>query len=267
MSQASGSPALACSTGSCSRSATTSIYTKKNARREKRFKTIVGNPKPEGRNPNVESKTWHKPVWHSDFGLRASFGFRISRFGFMILASFVLFGLLNCLKPLNNMVMSTVAEQLRVAREARNLTIPQVAEVTKIRTDHIRALEEGNFNLFSAPIYIRGSVKNYATLLKLDGPQIMAALNAELGRTEKFSEPPPLTEASNTPLDRLMFLLSKLNWKVGVVGAVVLGTALVVFFASFAWRHHKRSDPLAGLQPAVYQSADSGQTLPLTSHR
>ena len=180
---------------------------------------------------------------------------------------FVLFGLLNCLKPLNNMAMSTVAEQLRVAREARKLTIAQVAEATKIRTDHIRALEEGNFNLFSAPIYIRGSVKNYATLLKLDVPQIMAALNAELGQTEKFSEPPPLTEASDTPLDWLMFLLSKLNWRFGVVGAAVLGIALVVFFASFAWRHHKRSDPLAGLQPAVYQSANSGQTLPLTSHR
>ena len=89
--------------------------------------------------------------------------------------------------------MSTVAEQLRAAREARNLTIQQVAESTKMRTDHVRALEEGNFNVFSAPIYIRGSVKNYAMLIKLDVPQIMAALNAELGRTEKFSEPPPLT--------------------------------------------------------------------------
>jgi len=39
------------------------------------------------------------------------------------------------------MAMSTVAEQLRVAREARKLTIAQVAEVTKIRTDYIRALE------------------------------------------------------------------------------------------------------------------------------
>ncbi len=165
------------------------------------------------------------------------------------------------------MAMSTVAEQLRVAREARKLTIQQVADVTKIRTDHIRALEEGNFNLFSAPIYIRGSVKNYATLLKLDVPQIMAVLTDELGRTEKFSEPPPLTEVSNTPLDRLMFLLSKLNWKVGVAGTAVLGIALVVSFVGFAWRHHKRSDPLAGLQPAVYQSANSGQTLPLTSHR
>ena len=162
--------------------------------------------------------------------------------------------------------MSTVAEQLRVAREAQNLTIQQVAETTKIRTDHIRALEEGNFDVFSATIYIRGSVKNYAMLLKLDVPQIMAVLTDELGRTEKFSEPPPLTEVSNTPLDRLMFLLSKLNWKFGVAGAAVLGIALVVFFASLAWRHHKPADSLSGLQPAVYQSANSGQTLPLASH-
>ena len=162
--------------------------------------------------------------------------------------------------------MSTVAEQLRTAREARNLTIQQVAESTKMRTDHIRALEEGDFNVFSAPIYIRGSVKNYAMLLKLDVPQIMAALTIELGRTEKFSEPPPLTEASNTPLDRLMFLLSKLNWKFGMAGAGVLGIVLIVSFASFAWRHHKHTDSLAGLQPAVYQSANSSQTLPLASH-
>ena len=37
--------------------------------------------------------------------------------------------------------MSTVAERLHQAREARKLTIEQVAEITKIRTDHLRALE------------------------------------------------------------------------------------------------------------------------------
>jgi cytoskeletal protein RodZ len=163
--------------------------------------------------------------------------------------------------------MSTVAEQLRAARESRNLTVEQVADATKIRTDHIRALEEGNFNVFSAPIYIRGSVKNYAMMLKLDVSQITAALNAELGRTEKFSEPPPLTEASITPLDQVMFLLSKLNWKFGVAGSAVLAVVLLIFFAAIALRHHKQSDPLTGLQPAVYQSANAGQTLPLASHR
>ena len=163
--------------------------------------------------------------------------------------------------------MPTVAEQLRAAREVKNLTVQQVADATKIRTDHIRALEEGNFNVFSAPIYIRGSVKNYAMRLKLDVPQIMAALDAELGRTEKYSEPPPLTEESNKPLDRMMFLLSKMNWKVGVAGGAILGIVLVVFLVGFAWRHHKPGNALAGLPPAVYQSANSGQTLPLTSHR
>jgi cytoskeletal protein RodZ len=159
--------------------------------------------------------------------------------------------------------MPTVAEQLRVAREARKLTVQQVADATKIRTDHIRALENGNFNVFSAPIYIRGSVKNYATMLKMDVPQITAALDAELKGTEKFSEPPPLVEASKSPLDYLMFLLSKVNVKMATTVGGVLAIVLVVLLAGWAWRLHKKSEPATNLPPAVYQPATSGDTLPL----
>jgi cytoskeletal protein RodZ len=159
--------------------------------------------------------------------------------------------------------MPTVAEQLRAAREAKKLTVQKVADATKIRTDRVRALEDGNFGVFSAPIYIRGSVKNYATLLKLDVQQIMAALDTELKATEKFSEPPPLVEESAKPIDHAMFWLSKVKLKavlaVGGVLAAVLILALVVFIA----RHGKSSDPLANLPPAIYQPANSGETLPL----
>src|SRR3989304_4790689 len=89
--------------------------------------------------------------------------------------------------------MPTVAEQLRASREAQHLTVHQVADVTKIRTDHLRALEEGNFDVFTAPVYIKGFTRSYATLLKLDVPRVMAQLDAELAETEKFSEPPNLT--------------------------------------------------------------------------
>jgi cytoskeletal protein RodZ len=159
--------------------------------------------------------------------------------------------------------MPTVAEQLRAAREAKKLTVQQVADATKIRTDHIRALEDGNFNVFSAPIYIRGSVKNYATMLKLDVPQLMAALDAELKGTAKFSEPPPLVEASKSPLDYVMFLLSKVNGKVVVAGGGVLAVILVVLLTGWAWRHHRNNTAPANLPPAVYQPASSGDTLPL----
>ena len=159
--------------------------------------------------------------------------------------------------------MSTVAEQLRLAREAKNLTVEQVADMTKIRTDHVRALEEGNFSVFSAPVYIRGSVKNYATRLKLDLPAIMAELDAELGRTENYSEPPPLSEESNKPIDRVMFLLAKLNLKVVLLAAGILGIVLVVMLVNAVLKHHKKSDPLTNLPPARFAPINSGNTLPL----
>jgi len=158
--------------------------------------------------------------------------------------------------------MPSVADQLRAAREAKMLTIQQAADATKIRTDHIRALEAGNFDAFPAPVYIRGSVKNYATLLKLNVPQIMLALDEELSGTEKFSEPPPLAEPTNSLGDKLMYWLSKLNWKTGAVAGGILGVVLVVWLINFTIHHRKKSDPLADLPPAVYQS-DAGETLPL----
>src|SRR2546421_3897855 len=98
-------------------------------------------------------------------------------------------------------VMPTVSEQLRQAREAQKLTVHQVAEITKIRTDHLRALEEGNFEIFSAPVYIRGFVRSYCNVLKLDVPQVMSALDAELGQSKKFAEPPPFSAPPRTLLD------------------------------------------------------------------
>ena len=159
-------------------------------------------------------------------------------------------------------VMSTVAEQLRQAREARNLTEKQVVEIIKIRTDHLRALEEGNFDVFSAPVYIRGFVRGYATLLKLDVPQIMAALEAELAGTTKFAEPPPLAEHTNGSVDFLMLQLSKVDWRKALIG---LGIVIALVAAGSIWANWRQRNPLKGLRPGVYQSphGTTGDTLPL----
>ena len=165
--------------------------------------------------------------------------------------------------------MSTVAEQLRRAREANHLSIQQVAEVTKIRTDHVRALEEGNFDAFSAPVYIRGFVRTLSGLLKLEVPQVMAALDAELAQTTKFAEPPPLSGEPRGLVDVLMLQLSKVDWRLGLQGLAV-GVVLVGAVSGFfMWRHYKTVDPLAGLKPALYQPASNaspaGEKLPLSA--
>src|SRR6185503_8750655 len=100
--------------------------------------------------------------------------------------------------------MPTVAEQLRRAREEQKLNIYQVAEITKIKTDHIRALESSDYETFAAPVYIRGFVRTYAKVLKLDETQVVADLEIELGQSEKFRDLPPLTPKPRGALDFLM---------------------------------------------------------------
>lgn len=177
-----------------------------------------------------------------------------------------LYGIANL--PANGLRMAhmpTVAEQLRTAREARKLTVHDVAETTKIRTDHIRALESGDYDAFTAPVYIRGFVRTYSTLLKLDVPQVMAALDGELGQTEKFSEPPPLSSQPRGALDFIMLQLSRVNWQKGLIAMILVALMLILLVVVWAWRKHRSTDPLSDLPPAVYQSTPqhSGDTLPL----
>jgi cytoskeletal protein RodZ len=164
--------------------------------------------------------------------------------------------------------MSTVAEQLRQAREAQNLTVQQVAEITKIRSDHIRALEEGNYDVFSAPVYIRGFVRTCSTLLKLDVPQVMGALDEELSEHQKFSEPPPFTDTRRGPLYFITLILSKVDWRKSLIGLGVIAALGIIVLVIVVWRHHLTTDPLAGLKPGVYHSTQSvsGETLPLPAN-
>lgn len=161
--------------------------------------------------------------------------------------------------------MPTVAEQLRAGREARGLTVQQVAEVTKLRTDHVRALEEGNFDMFTAPVYIKGFTRTYATLLKLDVPRLMAQLDSELAATEKFSEPPTLTPHPNTPLDYLMLQLSRVRWGPASAVLAALMALLLGLWAYSLWEKARTRDALADLPPAIYEPAGdpAADTLPL----
>jgi cytoskeletal protein RodZ len=160
--------------------------------------------------------------------------------------------------------MPTVAEQLRHAREVQNLNVYQVAEITKIKTDHIRALEAGEFEMFSAPVYIRGFVRTYAKALKLDQDRLLAELETELGQSDKFRDPPPLTNHTGGLVDFLMLQLSKLNWRI-VLAAVAVALVILLTASALRNRAKSRMDPLKNLGPGLYQppADQNGELLPL----
>ncbi|HKQ36595.1 MAG TPA: helix-turn-helix domain-containing protein [Verrucomicrobiae bacterium] len=162
--------------------------------------------------------------------------------------------------------MLTVAEQLRRAREEQKLTVYQVAEITKIKTDHIRALEAGRYETFAAPVYIRGFVRTYAKALKLDVAQLSETLDTELGQTKKFREPPSLSNEPRSALDVILLRLAQLKWQ---RWAPVLAVFLIIGGGVLAFRScqtTQKPDPLKNLGPGLYKpprSTNSGDLLPV----
>jgi len=161
--------------------------------------------------------------------------------------------------------MASVGEQLRAAREKLGLSIQDVVDRTKLRSDHVRALEEGNYDVFAAPVYARGFVRSYASLLKLNMPVLLEQLEAELGQSARLQESTYLMKPAPTALDVLMLQLSKVRWGITVL---VVGVALVLYLSILgyrAWRVHQATDPLAALGPGTYTGAsnNAGELLPI----
>jgi len=161
--------------------------------------------------------------------------------------------------------MASIAEQLHRGREEQHLTVQQVADRTNIKADQVRALEEGNYDGFAAPVYIRGFVRTYATLLKLSLSDVMPQLDAELSQTTKFREPPSLSQHPLGPLDVVMFQVARLGWRKALFVLAVIAGLLVSFWAYRWWQPRTAKDPLADMGPGLYRppANTSAEVLPL----
>jgi cytoskeletal protein RodZ len=75
----------------------------------------------------------------------------------------------------------TVGEQLRAAREAKGLSLEDVAAQTRIPQRHLASIETGDWDNLPAPTYTIGFAKNYAGAVGLDRVEIGNQLREEMG--------------------------------------------------------------------------------------
>ncbi|MBD3182381.1 hypothetical protein GF312_08820 [Candidatus Poribacteria bacterium] len=64
--------------------------------------------------------------------------------------------------------MASIGEQLKAARMAKEKSLDEVSNDTKISKKYLEALEADDYNVFPAPIYAKGSLKAYANYVALD---------------------------------------------------------------------------------------------------
>ena len=117
----------------------------------------------------------------------------------------------------------TPGQALAARRVERGLSIEQVASSTRIRPEHLRALEADGLEHFSAPVYTRGYLRTYATFLGLDADELIARMPAD---------PPGPSLALGLDKTQRRPRVVVTTPAVAAVGLVLLAGA----FTGYAWR-------------------------------
>lgn len=90
----------------------------------------------------------------------------------------------------------SLGEQLRRAREAKGLSLDDVANRTRIPTRHLQNIEREEWDALPAITYAIGFTRNYANAVGLDGAVIARELRAQLGgATVRVAAPEYYAEA------------------------------------------------------------------------
>lgn len=79
----------------------------------------------------------------------------------------------------NTFKVKTVGEILKEARMAKNMEIREVSEIIKIRPQYLEALENGDYEIFTSEVYLKGFLKNYSKFLGVDKERALALYRRE----------------------------------------------------------------------------------------
>lgn len=75
--------------------------------------------------------------------------------------------------------LRTIGDLLKERRKEKGLTIEQVAEITKIRSIYIKALENSDHQAFSSEVYLKGFLRNYSHFLEIGTERALAMYRRE----------------------------------------------------------------------------------------
>jgi transcriptional regulator with XRE-family HTH domain len=74
--------------------------------------------------------------------------------------------------------MASLGQELRDEREARHISIEEIASATKIGSRYLQALEADHLDLMPGEFFIKGIIRTYSRAIGLDGEVVLAKYKA-----------------------------------------------------------------------------------------
>ena len=156
-------------------------------------------------------------------------------------------------------VMSeSIGAGLKAAREARALSISEVAQQLKFAPRQIEALEQERFDLLPGGTFVRGMVRSYARLLKLEPEPLLEAIADRFQAPDannlaaRYSQPVPFSDSAR----RSTFVYLG-------VSLAVLGLGSII---AYQWyREHNATTQLASKRAAEKRAVAAAKPAPAST--
>lgn len=144
--------------------------------------------------------------------------------------------------------VNSVGERLRLAREAKSLTLEDVAMQTRIPIRHLRSIEDSQWDDLPAVTYTVGFARSYANAVGLDGAEIGRELREQLGGGVRPSQMSP---QFFDPPDPARVPSRSLAW--------VAGLLLVALVAAYLIWRSQLGDGGGEVEPAAVEQPSEPQ--------
>ncbi|MFQ5350502.1 MAG: helix-turn-helix domain-containing protein [Thermoanaerobaculia bacterium] len=149
---------------------------------------------------------------------------------------------------------------LRRQRELRQVSLREIADVTKISIRYLEALEEDRFDVLPAPVFAKGFLREYARYVGLDPDDVVNTYLTAQGETQPEETAEPWATQNKRP---------SLEWTSGLLlalaVAVVLALVAVVAFYAERSREAPATVPAGVVTPQPPAGVTPGQASPRTA--
>lgn len=127
------------------------------------------------------------------------------------------------------MSLTELGKRLKEAREAKNISLDELQEMTKIQKRYLIGIEEGNYAIMPGNFYVRAFIRQYAEAVGLDPEEIFEEYKQDIPQSYQEEIPQQLSRVKT----RQQISTSGLKWgdllpKL-LIAAVVVGIAVVIW--------------------------------------
>jgi cytoskeleton protein RodZ len=144
---------------------------------------------------------------------------------------------------------------LRTQREARGISLREIADASKISVRYLEALEQDRFEILPAPVFVRGFLREYARVVGLDPDEVVNLFLLASGGDgdEEQAEEERLARRRASGPSPLVYVAL-----LAVAVLILLGlAALVWYWAARRSPAAEESVPPVAARPAVESFADA----------